>query len=138
MPASPRPAKADYPFPSKGLRTSSVTYPPAGTPLAFTYYFTYPKLMDPAAQDVDPRNETDYDTWVYGTEPIPGDHTWLSGPCPGAKPVAPEEEQLVSAGCFKMSHSGDNLCVCWESAGAKWWIPLSLMCWTSRGFDLLR
>ena len=24
----------------------------------------------------DPRNEDDYDTWDYGTEPIPGDHTW--------------------------------------------------------------
>ena len=24
----------------------------------------------------DPRNEEDYDTWEYGTEPIPGDHTW--------------------------------------------------------------
>ena len=26
--------------------------------------------------DEDPRNEEDYDTWEYGTEPIPGDHTW--------------------------------------------------------------
>lgn len=24
----------------------------------------------------DPRNEEDYDTWSYGTEPVPGDHTW--------------------------------------------------------------
>ena len=24
----------------------------------------------------DPRNEDDYDTWEYGTEPLPGDHTW--------------------------------------------------------------
>ena len=24
----------------------------------------------------DPRNEEDYDTWEYGTEPIPQDHTW--------------------------------------------------------------
>ena len=24
----------------------------------------------------DPRNEEDYDTWEYGTEPVPGDHTW--------------------------------------------------------------
>ena len=24
----------------------------------------------------DPRNENDYDTWEYGTEPIPEDHTW--------------------------------------------------------------
>ena len=24
----------------------------------------------------DPRNEEDYDTWEYGTEPIPHDPTW--------------------------------------------------------------
>jgi hypothetical protein len=24
----------------------------------------------------DPRNEEDYDTWDYGTEPVPGDATW--------------------------------------------------------------
>ena len=24
----------------------------------------------------DPRNEEDYDTWSYGTEPLPRDHTW--------------------------------------------------------------
>jgi len=24
----------------------------------------------------DPRNEEDYDTWEYGTEPLPNDHTW--------------------------------------------------------------
>ena len=24
----------------------------------------------------DPRNEEDYDTWEYGTEPLPEDHTW--------------------------------------------------------------
>lgn len=24
----------------------------------------------------DPRNEEDYDTWDYGTEPVPGDTTW--------------------------------------------------------------
>jgi len=24
----------------------------------------------------DPRNEEDYDTWEYGTEPIPNDKTW--------------------------------------------------------------
>ena len=24
----------------------------------------------------DPRNEDDYDTWEYGTEPVPGDATW--------------------------------------------------------------
>ena len=26
----------------------------------------------------DPRNEDDYDTWDYGTEPLPHDHTWRS------------------------------------------------------------
>ena len=26
----------------------------------------------------DPRNEDDYDTWEYGTEPLPSDHTWHS------------------------------------------------------------
>jgi hypothetical protein len=26
----------------------------------------------------DPRNEDDYDTWDYGTEPLPQDHTWHS------------------------------------------------------------
>ena len=24
----------------------------------------------------DPRNEDDFDTWTYGTEPLPNDHTW--------------------------------------------------------------
>ena len=26
----------------------------------------------------DPRNEDDFDTWNYGTEPLPYDHTWHS------------------------------------------------------------
>ena len=26
--------------------------------------------------DEDPRNQDDYDTWEYGTEPLPHDHTW--------------------------------------------------------------
>jgi hypothetical protein len=26
----------------------------------------------------DPRNEEDYNTWDYGTEPLPYDHTWQS------------------------------------------------------------
>ena len=26
----------------------------------------------------DPRNEEDYDTWEYGTEPIPGDDNWAA------------------------------------------------------------
>jgi hypothetical protein len=25
---------------------------------------------------IDPRNEPNYDTYAYGTEPIPGDTTW--------------------------------------------------------------
>ena len=24
------------------------------------------------------RNAPDYDDWEYGTEPIPGDHNWIS------------------------------------------------------------
>ena len=28
--------------------------------------------------DNDPRNEDDYDTWAYGCEPLPQDHTWHS------------------------------------------------------------
>ena len=24
----------------------------------------------------DPRNDDDFDTWEYGTEPLPGDQTW--------------------------------------------------------------
>ena len=27
----------------------------------------------------DPRNDEDYDTFMYGTEPIPGDSTWSFG-----------------------------------------------------------
>ena len=28
--------------------------------------------------DNDPRNEDDFNTWDYGTEPLPHDHTWRS------------------------------------------------------------
>ena len=28
----------------------------------------------------DPRNEDDFDTWEYGTEPLPGDDTWTNLP----------------------------------------------------------
>jgi len=28
--------------------------------------------------DNDSRNEDDFDTWDYGTEPLPHDHTWRS------------------------------------------------------------
>ena len=27
-------------------------------------------------EDSDPRNDNDYDTFAYGTEPLPGDRTW--------------------------------------------------------------
>lgn len=26
----------------------------------------------------DPRNDEDYDTYEYGTEPLPGDETWVN------------------------------------------------------------
>ena len=26
---------------------------------------------------IDPRNDQDYDTFMYGTEPLPGDRTWV-------------------------------------------------------------
>jgi hypothetical protein len=28
----------------------------------------------------DPRNDDDFDTWAYGTEPVPGDTTWAPSP----------------------------------------------------------
>lgn len=31
-------------------------------------------MQDPAVPD--PRNDEDYDTYDYGTEPLPGDRTW--------------------------------------------------------------
>ena len=31
---------------------------------------------DDAAREL--RNAPDYDDWEYGTEPIPGDHNWIS------------------------------------------------------------
>ena len=35
--------------------------------------------------DEDPRNDEDFDTWAYGTEPLPKDTTWshheLDPPC---------------------------------------------------------
>jgi hypothetical protein len=30
----------------------------------------------------DPRNEKDFDTFLYGTEPIPGDTTWTKEKTP--------------------------------------------------------
>ena len=37
----------------------------------------------------DPRNDDDFDTWEYGTEPLPGDQTW-------------------SAAVLQMQRAGDN------------------------------
>ncbi len=31
----------------------------------------------PLPRGNDPRNEKDYDTFFYGTEPLPGDRTWV-------------------------------------------------------------
>jgi len=33
------------------------------------------RLMDQPRMR-DPRNQDDFDTWEYGTEPLPGDRTW--------------------------------------------------------------
>lgn len=30
----------------------------------------------------DPRNDDDYDTFEYGTEPLPGDNTWTKEKAP--------------------------------------------------------
>jgi hypothetical protein len=39
----------------------------------------------------DPRNEDDFDTWSYGTEPLPYDHTWQSTSIDvGVSPSEPE------------------------------------------------
>jgi hypothetical protein len=32
----------------------------------------------------DPRNESDYDTYDYGTEPLPGDKTWAKTKAPNS------------------------------------------------------
>ena len=32
--------------------------------------------IPPSEEVYDPRNEPDFDTFSYGTEPIPGDRTW--------------------------------------------------------------
>jgi hypothetical protein len=32
--------------------------------------------IPPSEEVYDPRNEDDFDTFSYGTEPIPGDTTW--------------------------------------------------------------
>jgi len=34
--------------------------------------------MEQDMRPVDPRNEDDFDTWQYGTEPLPNDKTWCS------------------------------------------------------------
>jgi hypothetical protein len=41
----------------------------------------------------DPRNEDDYDTWGYGTEPLPHDHTWRST----AVDVSPSNGSVVES-----------------------------------------
>jgi hypothetical protein len=33
--------------------------------------------IPPSEEVYDPRNEDDFDTFLYGTEPIPGDTTWV-------------------------------------------------------------
>ena len=35
-----------------------------------------PTTSDDKAREL--RNAPDYDDWEYGTEPIPGDHNWVS------------------------------------------------------------
>ncbi len=40
-------------------------------------------------QPYDPRNEDSYDTWEYGTEPLPHDNTWQHPPASGC--VSPKE-----------------------------------------------
>ena len=111
--------------------------------------------MEPVHEVIDPRNDDDFDTWEYGTEPVPGDHTWHTHsvatdhepipPCPGAVPLSFEEAQLASVGCFKMHQDGSNLSVCWEQkimhtggryTYTKWWVPLGQMRWTNHGFKL--
>ncbi len=42
----------------------------------------------PSATSPDPRNEDDFDTWTYGTEPIPNDPTWITPMNPTAQPDA--------------------------------------------------
>lgn len=41
----------------------------------------------------DPRNQDDFDTWEYGTEPLPGDRTWTKQA--GTAPHRPEGELVV-------------------------------------------
>jgi len=43
-------------------------------------YSTLKNLETGPDQVDDPRNDEDYDTFDYGTEPIPGDTTWIK-PC---------------------------------------------------------
>lgn len=48
-------------------------------------------------QPYDPRNEDSYDTWEYGTEPLPHDNTWQHPPAsgcvsPSVRPTSPTEE----------------------------------------------
>ena len=45
----------------------------------------------------DPRNEPDYDTFPYGTEPIPGDKTW-------ATPKAKDKDDGGGSGELPSTH----------------------------------
>jgi hypothetical protein len=38
--------------------------------------------IPPSEEVYDPRNEDDFDTFLYGTEPIPGDTTWTKEKAP--------------------------------------------------------
>ena len=38
--------------------------------------------IPPSEEAYDPRNEDDFDTFLYGTEPIPGDTTWAKEKAP--------------------------------------------------------
>ena len=38
--------------------------------------------IPPSEKVYDPRNEDDFDTFLYGTEPIPGDTTWAKEKAP--------------------------------------------------------
>ena len=46
-------------------------------------------------QSYDPRNEDSYDTWEYGTEPLPHDNTWQHPPASGC--VSPSDGSVVES-----------------------------------------
>lgn len=53
----------------------------------------YPFL--PTETMTDPRNDDDFDTWTYGTEPLPEDQTWRhrSDPSSVSTELKPSPEQ---------------------------------------------